>query len=104
MARVVVRRKAAGGAKPPPIRAGKIMRQYCQRGDVRVNVPRILAEMARRNWTQAEACAVLGVNSRTLANVLKGNMPRRLDALFRILNGLNIPIEQGVITDHASAH
>ena len=62
-----------------------------------VNVPRILEGMKRQGWGVAATCANCGVNNNTLKHVLNGKVPKRLDAFYRILDGLKIPIGEAVI-------
>jgi len=45
----------------------------------------------------ADTCAVCGVNNKTLAKILRGEVPRRIDALYRVVNGLQIPFQEAVI-------
>ena len=65
--------------------------------NAQVNVPRILQAMKVKGWGKAEAAARLGVNNRTLHKVLNGEMPKRLDAFYRVIDGLNIPITEAVL-------
>ncbi len=62
-----------------------------------VNVPRILQAMKAKGWGVAATCANVGVNNKTLAKILDGKIPRRLDAFYRVIDGLNIPIQEAVI-------
>ncbi len=62
-----------------------------------VNVPRIVEAMKAKGWGVVGTCVNCGVNNKTLAKVLKGDVPRRLDAFYRICDGLNIPIKEALI-------
>src|SRR5262249_32974963 len=62
-----------------------------------VNVPRILMAMKQNGWGVAATCVNVGVNNKTLAKILNGQIPRRLDAFYRVIDGLKIPIEEALI-------
>jgi hypothetical protein len=62
-----------------------------------VNVTRILQAMKRNGWGVAATCANVGVNNKTLAKVLNGEVPQRLDAFYRVIDGLKIPIEEALL-------
>jgi hypothetical protein len=70
--------------------------------NAQVNVPRILQAMKRNGWGVAATCANVGVNNKTLAKILNGQIPQRLDAFYRLIDGLKIPIEEAVI--HGGSH
>jgi transcriptional regulator with XRE-family HTH domain len=61
-----------------------------------VNVPRILQGMKQNGWGVAATCVNCGVNNKTLAKILNGEVPRRLDAFYRVLDGLKIPIGEAL--------
>ena len=65
--------------------------------NARINVPRIVEAMKAHGWGVVGTCVNCGVNNKTLAKVLRGDVPRRLDALYRLLDGLKIPIEEALI-------
>jgi lambda repressor-like predicted transcriptional regulator len=65
--------------------------------NAQVNVPRILAGMKANGWGVAATCVNVGVNNKTLAKILDGKVPRRLDAFYRVIDGLKIPIEEALI-------
>ncbi len=65
--------------------------------NARVNVPRILEAMAAHGWGVVPTCVNCDVNNKTLARVLSGEIPRRLDAFYRICDGLSIPIKEALI-------
>lgn len=65
--------------------------------NARVNVPRILAAMKTNGWGVAATCVNVGVNNKTLGKILNGQVPRRLDAFYRVIDGLNIPIREALI-------
>jgi lambda repressor-like predicted transcriptional regulator len=64
--------------------------------NARIHVPRVLQAMNLKGWGVAATCVNCGVNNKTLAKVLKGQLPR-LDAFYRLIKGLNIPTEEAVI-------
>jgi hypothetical protein len=63
------------------------------------NVVRIIAAMNRAGWGVHDTCVNCGVNNKTLAKILKGEMPRRLDALYRLCEGLKIPVQEALICE-----
>jgi transcriptional regulator with XRE-family HTH domain len=65
--------------------------------NVTVNVTRILQAMEARQLKIVDVCAVCGVNNKTLAKILRGEVPRRIDAFYRVVNGLQIPFQEAVI-------
>ena len=65
--------------------------------DIAVNVARIVQAMALKQLKIADVCAVCGVNNKTLAKILRGEIPRRIDALYRVVNGLQIPFQEAII-------
>ena len=67
-----------------------------------VNVPRILRAMKAKGWGVQATCAFTGVNNKTLKKVLDGKVPKRLDAFYRLIDGLNVPITEALID--GSAH
>jgi transcriptional regulator with XRE-family HTH domain len=58
--------------------------------------------MKARGWGLVETAVRVGVSNKTLAKILDGKLPKRLDALYRVLDGLKIPIEEALID--ASSH
>ena len=62
-----------------------------------INVARILQAMEAKQLKVIDACAVCGVNNKTLAKIMRGEFPRRIDAFYRVVNGLNIPIQEALI-------
>ena len=68
-----------------------------------VNVPRILQGMKKNGWGVAATCANVGVNNKTLSKILNGQVPSRLDAFYRVIDGLKIPIEEA-LSNHGTAH
>lgn len=68
---------------------------------VTINVPRVLQAMHDRNWHIRETCSACHINSRTLQKVLAGEMPQRLDAWYRLCNGLGLRDEE-VLRDAAT--
>jgi hypothetical protein len=65
--------------------------------NVTVNVARILQAMEAKQLKIVDVCAVCSVNNKTLAKILQGEVPRRIDAFYRVVNGLQIPFEEVVI-------
>jgi transcriptional regulator with XRE-family HTH domain len=65
--------------------------------NITIKASRILQAMEAKQLNIVDACAVCGVNNKTLAKMLRGELPRRIDAFFRVLNGLQIPYEEAVI-------
>jgi transcriptional regulator with XRE-family HTH domain len=61
------------------------------------NVVRIIAAMNRAGWGVRDTCVNCGVNNKTLAKILKGEIPRRLDAFYRLCEGLKIPVQEALI-------
>jgi lambda repressor-like predicted transcriptional regulator len=70
--------------------------------NAQVNVPRILAGMKSNGWGVAATCVNCGINNKTLSKMLNGQIPHRLDALYRLIDGLKIPMEEALIS--GSAH
>jgi hypothetical protein len=62
-----------------------------------INVARIVQAMEVGQLKVVDACAVCGVNNKTLAKILRGEFPRRIDAFYRVINGLKIPIQEALI-------
>jgi len=62
-----------------------------------VNVPRIIEAMREKGWGVRDTCANCGVNNKTLSSVLAGKVPKRLDALYRLLAGLGITSQEALI-------
>lgn len=67
------------------------------------NVVRIIAAMNRAGWGVHDTCVNCGMNNKTLAKILKGEMPRRLDAFYRLCEGLKIPIQEALVNKNPSA-
>jgi transcriptional regulator with XRE-family HTH domain len=61
------------------------------------NVVRIIAAMNRAGWGVHDTCVNCDMNNKTLAKILKGEMPHRIDVLYRLCEGLKIPIEDALI-------
>ena len=68
--------------------------------DGAINDARILQAMEAKQLKVVDACAFCGVNNKTLAKILRGKMPRRIDAFYRVVNGLQIPFQEAVIAPH----
>jgi DNA-binding Xre family transcriptional regulator len=65
--------------------------------DARVNVPRIVQAMKANDWGKAATAVNCGMNNKTLAKILDGKVPQRFDALYRLCDGLKIPIQEVLI-------
>jgi lambda repressor-like predicted transcriptional regulator len=65
--------------------------------NVHVDVARILEGMKRQGWGVAACCVNCGVNNKTLSKILDGKVPKRLDAFYRVLDGLKIPMGEALI-------
>ena len=70
--------------------------------EAKPNVVRIIAAMNRAGWGVRDTCVNCGLNNRTLAKILTGEMPHRIDAFYRLCEGLKIPVEQALINGTAS--
>ena len=53
--------------------------------------------MSRQGWGVHDTCVNCSMNNKTLAKILKGEMPHRIDAFYRLCEGLKIPVEQALI-------
>ena len=67
------------------------------------NVVRIIAAMNHAGWGVKDTCINCGLNNKTLAKILKGEIPRRLDAFYRLCAGLKIPVEHALINGSRTA-
>jgi transcriptional regulator with XRE-family HTH domain len=65
--------------------------------DARVNVRRILEAMEARRWGIAATAVNCGMNNKTVTKILDGEIPSRLDALYRLCDGLKISIQEALI-------
>jgi hypothetical protein len=65
--------------------------------DVRVNVPRILQAMRAEGWGVSATSINCGINNKTLGKILNGNMPKRLDAFYRLCDGLKLTMQEALI-------
>jgi transcriptional regulator with XRE-family HTH domain len=65
--------------------------------NVSVNVARILQAMEAKQLKIVDVCRLCGVNNKTLAKILRGEVPRRIDALYRVLNGLQVSSQEVVV-------
>ena len=66
-----------------------------------INVPRILQAMEVKQLKKVDVCRLCGVNNKTLATILRGEIPHRIDPLYRILKGLQLSAQEVII---AAAH
>jgi lambda repressor-like predicted transcriptional regulator len=60
------------------------------------NIAQIVQAMRTRGWGVRDTCVNCGVNSKTLKKILGGEIPRRIDALYRVADGLGISIKEAV--------
>lgn len=63
----------------------------------RLDGAKIQEAMARRGWSWAWASTRLQVGEPTLRRAVRGEIPRRIDALWRILDGLGLAAQDVVI-------
>lgn len=61
-----------------------------------INVPRLIAAMEAGDYTLVAAAAVCGVSTRTITTILRGEWPTRLDAFYRVVRGLGVPMEEAL--------
>jgi hypothetical protein len=62
--------------------------------NVSVNVPRILQAMNAKGWGVHTTAVNCGMNNKTVSRILDGKVPRRVDAMGRLANGLDVPIQE----------
>jgi hypothetical protein len=62
-----------------------------------INVGRFVEAMQSKQLNVVDACAICGVNNVTLAKIMRGEFPRRIDAFYRVVNGLGIPIKEALV-------
>ena len=67
-----------------------------------IDVARILVAIDAKRLRVMDTCALCGINNKTLQKILKGEFPKRLDAFFRLCNGLGIPVEEALISGSTS--
>jgi transcriptional regulator with XRE-family HTH domain len=59
-----------------------------------LNVGRIYAAMKAKGWGRKNTCANCGMANETLNKILDGKIPRRIDTLFRLCDGLQISMRE----------
>jgi transcriptional regulator with XRE-family HTH domain len=59
-----------------------------------LNVGRIYAAMHAKGWGKKSTCVKCGMAIGTLNNILNGKVPRRIDSLFRLCEGLGISMRE----------
>jgi transcriptional regulator with XRE-family HTH domain len=59
-----------------------------------LNVGRIYAAMKAKGWGRKTTCVNCGMANETLNKILAGQIPRRIDALFRLCDGLEISMRE----------
>jgi transcriptional regulator with XRE-family HTH domain len=62
-----------------------------------LNVGRIYAAMKAKGWGRKNTCVACGMAIETLNKILAGKIPRRIDALFRLCDGLEISMRELII-------
>lgn len=62
-----------------------------------INVARFIQAMEAKQLKVVDTCALCAVNNKTLAKILRGEFPQRIDAFYRVVNGLEIPIQEALI-------
>jgi transcriptional regulator with XRE-family HTH domain len=65
--------------------------------NARMNVARVVTGMKAKRWNVRQTCVNCGINSKTLKKILDGQVPARLDALYRLADGLGIAIEEVIL-------
>ena len=65
--------------------------------NARINVARVVQGMRLKGWGIVSTCAHCRVTGRTLNKILDGHIPKKLDSLYRVFDGLDIPQEEGII-------
>jgi hypothetical protein len=53
--------------------------------------------MKANGWGVAATCVNVGVNNKTLSKIFNGQIPRRLDAFYRVIDGLKTPIQEALL-------
>jgi lambda repressor-like predicted transcriptional regulator len=61
-----------------------------------INVPMIVEAMRKKGWGIRDCCANCGVTGKTLKAILSGKVPKRIDALYRIMDGLEITAQEAL--------
>jgi transcriptional regulator with XRE-family HTH domain len=59
-----------------------------------LNVGSIYAAMQAKGWGKKNTCVECGMAIETLNKILAGKVPRRIDSLFRLCEGLGIPMRE----------
>ena len=65
--------------------------------NVIINTPIFLEAMRAKGWTNHDTCVMCRVHYNTLAKILAGRMPKRLDAFYRLVTGLGIDMKEALI-------
>lgn len=68
----------------------------------RINVALVIGAMHAKGWKARRTYIECGLNSKTLAKILDGEVPSRLDALYRLADGLGLKIEEVIINEGAA--
>ena len=74
-----------------------------------INVGHIYAAMKAKGWGRKNTCVNCGMANGTLNSILAGKIPRRIDTLFRLCDGLEISMRElfvlpGAETDTGTKH
>jgi len=59
-----------------------------------LNVGRIYTAMKAKGWGRKNTCVKCGMAIETLNKILSGKIPRRIDTLFRLCDGLEISMRE----------
>jgi transcriptional regulator with XRE-family HTH domain len=62
--------------------------------NAQIDTVKILSAMHARGWHRAETAARCKIAVPTLNKILEGQMPHRLDTLYRLADGLGLSIQE----------
>jgi transcriptional regulator with XRE-family HTH domain len=65
--------------------------------NAQVNVRKIYAAMKAHGWGRRDTCVNCHLNNKTLDRLLEGAIPRRIDVLYRLCDGLGLKIEDALV-------
>lgn len=65
--------------------------------NAKINAPIIVEAMRKKNWGVQMTCAMCGINHVTLGKILNGHFPKRIDAWYRLINGLELSEREALI-------
>jgi hypothetical protein len=69
-----------------------------------INTPRIIQAMRDHGWGVLDTCVNCKMNCKTVKQILDGKMPKRIDALYRLCDGLELSIEEALIVNGGTHH